>query len=490
MIRNNPVLLPATQTHPWISPMSESSDKQPDLARLSIERSSSSRGPSGRGWLIAILVAVVAFLGWRLMSPEGNSGEDRADDPGPRTAVARSAVPSASGVSANGYVIARRKAELSTVLSGRLVEIHVEEGTRVTKDQVIARIQYDDYETQLESARKSHAVIEARRAEAEADVAISSSTLTEEKRAVEVSRTRLEAAITESEEAHREVERNRASYEAHDISEQDWDKLQTRARRAEALRRSAQAELLRASAGVETASATLEARRTAVKTYDSELKQANAQIRSAEILLEKTFVRAPFAGIIVEKSAEKGEVVAATGAAGNSKGSVATLVDLETLEVQVELPETRLGAISDGMSVSIFLDVDPQKAWPGAVRQIWPKADRQKGTVELRVLFKDRPPILRPDMGVRAVFDDKKTGKDGSETSHVIVPADAVHNNPTNPHVFLVENGRLRRVGVAIVGDVNGNELRIGSAVEAGAVVVVAPGATLKDGMTWTGDPK
>src|SRR5204863_9629531 len=122
-------------------------------------------------------------------------------------------------------------------------------------------------------------------------------------------------------------------------------------------------------------------------TADAEISKATEAERQAEILVEKTYVRAPFAGVVVHKDAEVGEVVAATGAGGNSRGSVATIIDPTTLEVQVELAETRLGSIAEGDLARVRLDADGPggPAYPARVRQVWPTADRQKATVELRV---------------------------------------------------------------------------------------------------------
>ena len=190
----------------------------------------------------------------------------------------------------------------------------------------------------------------------------------------------------------------------------------------------ANSQVLSLRSDVKTAQAT-------AKIIDGEIALQETRHKSAAILLEKTYVRAPFAGIVVDKGAEQGEVVAATGAGGNSRGSVATLVDLSTLEVQIELPETRLMGLTEGKGASIFLDVDPSKSWPGKIRQIWPTADRGKGTVELRVVFSQRPEVLRPEMGVRIVFD----ADDSSRPENLIaIPKSALCGSGAASYVFLV----------------------------------------------------
>jgi RND family efflux transporter MFP subunit len=192
-------------------------------------------------------------------------------------------------------------------------------------------------------------------------------------------------------------------------------------------------------------------------------------------------VRAPFDGLVVHKDAEIGEVVAATGAGGNSRGSVATIVDLKTLEVQVELSETRLGTIAQGDETRIVLDAAPDQAWRGRVRQVWPTADRQKATVELRIEFLEWPPIVKPEMGARVTFLGKDAGGARTAPSKAKVPRRAVATVGQATAVFVVSAGRVRRVEVVLGAEAAGL-VDVERGLVGGEQVVLDPPASLADG--------
>ncbi len=468
--------------------MSDPSAARPDLSRLKIDRRQvrkRRRGPNL--WIALILIGLAAGAWWW----RGRSGPEETAAPeetGPRIVTAELwQANSSSDISANGYVIARRRAALSTVLSGRLIEIDVEEGSRVEEGQVVARIQFDDYESALEEADRALAAARARLEQARAAAEAQKSRVAQSEAGIRIAEERIAGVETDLAEAIRDRDRNELSFERGVITEAEWDRFVTEVTRRENLLETRKAELEQSRRLVEADRRDLTSARAGVAIAESECAQAEAARNSAAVLLEKTFVRAPFAGVIVDKGAEQGEVVAATGAGGNSRGSVATLVDLATLEVQIELPETRLGTVTADNPVEIYLDVEPARAWPGRVRQIWPKADRGKGTVEIRAIFRERPEVLRPEMGARVVFLSGEADPDAPRL--VSVPVSALRKDGDKDWLFLVEDGKLVRREVLIERK-QGRRALLRTGLDAGDRIVDRPGRDLREGEGFSNEDR
>ena len=469
--------------------MADSSNAKPDLSRLRIDRSRPGRRPSLWGptpkFLALIVLACGAWLFWQRRAELPASPEPETSDPGWRLVTVRDArSDGAEGVSGNGYVIARRRAALSTVLSGRLVEINVEEGSTVRKGDVVARIQHDDYEVALREAESLLEATRLRRAEIMARAKSADRRAAQSDVAVKVARGQVSTTRTLLEAAMRDRDRNRKSYLEKDISEATWDALVTEVDRLKKQLAVDEANAALACAAVETARSERDAIEIELGTQDAEIARIEAQVKAAAITLEKTFVRAPFDGIIINKGAEEGEVVAATGAGGNSRGSVATLVDLKTLEVQVELPETRLGRIHEKQPCRIFLDVAREEGWAGHVRQIWPTADRGKGTVEIRIVFDERPQVLRPEMGARVVFLNEMP--EGADSPRIDIPLTCIEGRGDESFVWVVKNGRLRRRRVK-TGSREAGLIEIRAGLKLGEQVVDRPSRNWQDGQPLEG---
>jgi RND family efflux transporter MFP subunit len=380
----------------------------------------------------------------------------------------------------NGYVVARPKAALSTVLSGRLVEMNVEEGSEVKAGDVVARIQHDDFDAALAQARKDVEVALAREAEAKQSLAASRLDLERLKGENDVLDELVRQAQVELDRATREAERHRDLFERRVVDENTWDRVRAAAETARAAVLAAK-QRVTAGAAAETAwGGEIARREAAVATVAAEVERLRQAEKVAEITLEKTFVRAPFDGIVIHKDAELGEVVAATGFGGNSRGSVATIVNAATLEAQVELSETRFGTIEEGDPARITLDSMPGKSFPGRVRKILPAADRQKATIEIRTEFVERPPGLKPDMGLRVAFLPKGAAPAAGPTK-IRVPARAVLGAEGARHVLTVEAGVVRRVPV-VVGPAVEGFVEVASGLSGGESVVVDPPADLQEG--------
>lgn len=381
-----------------------------DLSRLKIDRSSGDSGGSGgraRSPVVVILLAVIlAYIGWNEF--EKRSGPGLPEVTAVR-AVRTGGAPAASGVSANGYVVARTRAALSTDIPGRLVELHVEEGSRVEEGQLIARLDVREL-----TAARDRAAADLRRAEANLRLA-------------ELQLERVRPLVTDGD--------------------------------------ASQADLDRAEADVDVAKADVAALRAALDEI--------------EVRIDKSSVYAPFSGMVIEKNAEVGEIVSSVSAGTNSRGAVVTVVDFSSLEVQVELAQTSLAAARVGAPVRIVLDAFPDDPYPGRVRQIWPTADRQKATVELRVEFLERDERILPDMGVRATFLEE--AETGSVAPRVLIPSSAVRPGP-DPAVFILDGGTavLRRVTIEPVDEPG--MVQVLDGLRGAELLIDAPAATLEDG--------
>jgi RND family efflux transporter MFP subunit len=300
-----------------------------------------------------------------------------------------------TSVTANGYVVARTRASVSAKLPGRIADLRVSEGSTLRRGEIIATLENADYEAQAAQA----------------------------KAAVATARAELVEARTASEVAAREAERLRDMRQenADLVSEQDLDGVEGRARQS---------------------AARLEA-------ADARLKAAEANLRFAFANLENTVIRAPFAGTVLRKEAEIGEVVAPSVGGGLTRGAVVTMADLTTLEVEVDVNEAYIARVKKDGPATITLDAYPDTSFRGAVRQVVPTADRQRATVQVKVSILDRDPRILPEMGARVDFleDSVASGPEAPAAGppRFRVPAAAVREVGGESVVWLVRNGRLEQ---------------------------------------------
>lgn len=478
---------------PYTSPMAPGSPatsvgSAPDLSRLRIQRDAApARRRGGSPLLWILFLGALGFVGWAYAT-----GRLILDQPGgvPRVATGLvippgSAVAKQGEVTGNGYVIARKRAALSTVLSGRLVELNVEEGTSVKENDVVARIQHDDLDAAVAAAKQDVAVATARKVELERAHAAAKMDLDRLGKDNAVLRDLEAQARVEVERAEADVVRNRALFEQRIIDEARWRVFEAAAKTAQAALAAASSRVAAGTASETSWRGEIARRAAALLTADAEIARAGEALKQAEIQLEKTFVRAPFAGLVVHKDAELGEVVAATGAGGNSRGSVATIVDPTTLEVQVELSETRLGTIAKGDATRIVLDAAPDRSFRGRIRQVWPTADRQKATVEMRIEFLEWPDIVKPEMGARVTFLGKGAPESPEVKRFPKVPARAVVRRGEQAAVFVLAGGRVRRTDVRL-GAETGGLFDVENGLSGGEQVVLDPPADLADGAAVT----
>ncbi len=460
-----------------------------ELQKLRIDRNkkaSPRRGvPGGLGlWLVLILVLGGGYVFW----PRIQSFVDQMRLPHVRTARAERPHPASAGAvqgkSANGYIVASRRAALSADTPGRIVELNVIEGSVVKKGDVVARLYSKEYE-----AAKT-------RAEAEILVALASSERAKaDLEASKLDRIRIEkneeaarADVSEAEaaQAHASAELDRVTGLARQgISTKQELDLRKKERDETAARlRSFTARLLAATSSVATAEQQVFVAAAELQVANARVESARAQRDQASATLEKTEVRAPFDGIVVLKNAEVGEVVSPNSQGGSTaRGSVCTMVDFASLEVQADVPETSLSAVADGGPARIFLDAFPDRPYAGAVSRIWPTANRQKATVEVRIRFDKPDKYLRPEMGVRVVFLEKKASSETTPTpdhQDILVPAEAVVRINGEDGVFVIERDRVS-FRAAKFGEQRGGRVPVETGLAEGEAVVVAPPAYLQN---------
>ena len=327
-------------------------------------------------------------------------------------------------LNATGYVTARRQATVSSKVTARVMEVNVEEGMRVQQGQVLAR---------LDSAIPSASL---RLAQAEAAAAGS---------ALEETRVRMEQA---------RVDMQRAS----SLSSQQ---IQSKA------------EYDRARAEFNALQARLAAQRDSLA-----VAQRGVALRQQDV--EDTVVRAPFTGIAVSKNAQPGEMISPISAGGGfTRTGIATIVDMDSLEIEVDVNEAYINRVSANMPVEAVLDSYPDWRIPAHVITVIPTADRQKATVRVRIAFDIKDPRILPDMGVKVSFIEAAPA--AQTTSAVEVPKSALRRDGESDIVFVVNDGRAERRAVKVAAT-EGDRARLSAGVSDGESVIVEGPAELKDG--------
>jgi RND family efflux transporter MFP subunit len=393
-----------------------------DLASLRIEQTARA-GTSRRGLWITVLIAliVIAVAGW--------AWSTRVD----AVAVKTTAVKAESGgaaagavLNASGYVTARRRATVSSKVTGKVLEVFVEEGRAVRKGQVLARLDDSQVraslnvgEAQLETARRGAAEDEARLREAEL-------TLGRREQLVK------EQVISKSE--------------------------------------------------LDTARAEVESLRARIAVANQQIRVAESIVSQRRTDLVDMEVRAPFDGVAISKDAQPGEMISPVSAGGGfTRTGVATIVDMSSLEIEVDVNESYINRVRAGMPVEAVLDAYPDWRIPAHVIATIPSADRQKATVKVRIGFEQLDPRVLPDMGVKVSFLNERPASEAAARPRLTVPKAAIRSADGKSIVFVMHDDRVERRAVS-VGSTIGDSTEVLSGVSAGDRVVVDGPQTLKDG--------
>ena len=401
--------------------MSMSSEK-PTLEGLRIDRGAPNSKQTSR-WVPLIfifLVALGAGAVWWMNRPKATPVQ---------TAVAR-AQSSGNGtaktlLNASGYVTARRSATVSSKVTGKVTTVSVEEGMKVEEGQVLAKLDASNVEA---SSRLAEAQLAAAR------------TMLEE--------TKPNLAFAQS-----ELKRFTSLAKTKVVSESDL-------RRAEAEARALEARVVR-----QTSEITIRER---------EVEQWKQQI-------DDTIIRAPFGGVVTSKNAQPGEMISPMSVGGFTRTGICTIVDMSSLEIEVDVNESFINRIQPKQPVEAVLDAYADWRIPAKVIAIIPAADRQKATVKVRVSFDKLDDRILPDMGVKVAFQSSGGDKAIPSQSSVVVPKDAVQSIDNRDVVWVVRDGRVERRAVTIA-QTTGDESAIAAGLSGGEKVVINPPAGLTEG--------
>lgn len=395
-----------------------SPDKQ-TLDELRIDRRTA---PPRRGWiglvvLLLLASAIVGGLYWWLNRP--------------RPAVIRAVVVNESSgrgektlLNASGYVTARREATVSSKVTGKVIEVLVEEGMKVEAGQVLARLDASNVQKSLDLAEAQAEA--ARKAQAETKANL--------------------------EQAERELRR---------IAQLAAEKI------------ASQSELDLAETAVKTLQARLDRQKADVEV-------AQGEVALWEQQLDDTIIRAPFAGVVTSKNAQPGEMISPISAGGSfTRTGICTIVDMSSLEIEVDVNENYINRVQPEMPVVTTLDSYPDWRIAAKVIAIIPTADRQKATVKVRVGFEQLDPRILPDMSVKVAFQSGAETGTGQPT--MTIPKSAVYQRDGRDIVWIVRDGRVERRAVTL-GPSQGNEVAVAAGLSGGNKVVVEGPPDLVDG--------
>lgn len=341
-------------------------------------------------WVAALAVTAVLAAGvWRLFDSAGPVDVEIVQ---PVRVSSASSPGMASVLDASGYVVARRQATVAAEVTGKLSEVLIEEGMRVERGQVLARL--DDA-----TERARLALTEAR---------------------LRAAQTALQETGVQLEDARRTLARQRELHERGLANQSDLDRAETRV-------------------------GALEAR---LANGREQVEVARREVALQSQLLEKLTVRAPFAGVIVARAAQAGEMVSPISAGGGfTRTGIGTIVDMDSLEIEVDVNESFIDRVCPGQRVTAVLDAYPDWDIPAEVNTVVPAADRQKATVRVRVALLERDPRILPEMGISVRFlgESPVTSADPDAAPALTVPASAVLETDSRRHVWRVDDGRLER---------------------------------------------
>jgi RND family efflux transporter MFP subunit len=400
-------------------PIEENLMAQEDISKLRLDKTERKKyGRRSKKWIYrgAYLLAAVIVL-YMVMKAAGVE-EVRAGTVSltyPSQAI--------TALNVSGYVVAERKAALASKTTGRLVWLGVEEGSRVEKGQVVARLENEDL----------------------------SAALAQTKAGLKASQENLLATRAELDDARADFNRKKTLLDKGFITRSAFDQAEARLKKAEA--------------GVEAARAQVNAGRAAA--------------RGAEASLGYTFIRAPFSGVVLTKNADIGDILSPLGAAANAKAAVVTIADLDTLQVEVDVAESNISKVAKSMPAEIQLDAFPDKRFPGKVHMIVPTADRTKASVLVKVRFEEKAQGILPDMSAKVAFLTRELAA-GEDAPVTTVPATAVVTDNEGSHVFLIQGDRAERAPVK-AGKKLGDSVEV-EGLKEGQTIVLDPPEGLQDG--------
>ncbi|AOI90027.1 efflux RND transporter periplasmic adaptor subunit [Burkholderia pseudomultivorans] len=393
-----------------------------NLDKLKIDRRPLAAPPPRRRWVRYAIAAAILLVA--IGASVALTGRPTVE-----TTAVTSAYPyqNDTQLNATGYVVPQRKAAVASKGQGRVEWLGVLEGTRVKKDEVIARLESDDVRASLAQALAQ----------------------------VKVARANLALQQAELSDAEIALRRSAALAPKGAVPAAQYDADRARVNKA----------------------------RASVDSDAAAIASAQANAQAAQVAVDQTVIRAPFDGIVLAKHANVGDNITPFSSASDSKGAVVTIADMDTLEVEADVAESNIAKIRAEQPCEIQLDALPDLRFAGRVSRIVPTVDRSKATVLVKVRFVDRDDRVLPDMSAKIAFLSKPLSAQDRRPV-TAVQASAVVERDGRPVVFVVKDDAVRAVPVT-KGARIGELVAIGG-VKPGDTVVLAPGPKLRDGAKVT----
>jgi RND family efflux transporter MFP subunit len=409
---------------------------KPDLSSLRISDHKRTKESSGKRWIWIALGAILLGLVGAAAFAFRNRKVEVEVAPATKPATGPAGV-----LNASGYITPRRRATIAAKITGRVTGVFFDEGTRVTEGQLLATLDDSDASRALDSAK------------ADRDSA--------------------QAAIADF-----EVQLRNAEIELRRTQQLVNDGVQTQQ-------------------ALDSAVTAADSLRAKIALAKQQVIASEARIREQQQNVDNCTIRAPFAGIVVSKDAQVGEMVSPISAGGGfTRTGIATIVDLHSNEVEVDVSEAYIAKVSNDQPVNATLDAYPDWVIPGKVRTVIPTADRQKATVKVRISFTEpdhkklmdpaKEPRILPDMGVKVSFLEtapKGDAKEKKSDAVALVPQKAVRQENGASYVFVVKGDVLERRAVK-TGEVRGADIEILGGITPDVQVVVKGPEPLHDGQS------
>ena len=393
----------------------------PDLSGLKIEERSRNNSRGRKPWRTIILVVfglALVIMAVVMLRARVPVVEVAAVRPGGDAG-------STALLNASGYITPRRRATVAAKITARVVDVYVDEGMKVTEGQLLARLDDSDAQSRLLAARSQRDATAALIASLEVNLA----------------------------NAEREFRRQE------DLEKQGYTSTQA----------------------LDLARTTAESLRAQIAATKVQVLAADAQIAVAQQDVDNCTVRAPFSGVVVSKDAQRGEMVSPISAGGGfTRTGIATVVDMDSIEIEVDVNESYIARVEPGQRVEAVLDAYPDWRIPAKVRTVIPTADRQKATVKVRISFDKLDPRILPDMGVKVSFLAAEQAS-GQVPARAVVPREAVREAEGKSVVLLFRDGQLERRAVSL-GAARGTDVEVMAGLSPGDQVVVKGPAGLHDG--------
>jgi RND family efflux transporter MFP subunit len=370
------------------------------------------------GLAAGLLLIVLAYAAWAVF---------RVDTLQVRTAIATRIGSNASVLDASGYVTARRMATVSSKITGKVREVMIEEGQLIKAGQVMATLDPIDADALRRLANSQLSVSQSQQGSVRAQLK---------------------------------------------LAEADVVRYQELAARK-----------FVSTAQVEQVVAQRDALRAQLDTAQRNVQVASDQLRIADYGVDNTVIRAPFSGVVIAKSAQPGEIVSPLSAGGGfTRTGIGTLVDMDSLEIEVDVNEAYIGRVLPKMPVAAVLNAYPEWKIPAEVIAIIPSADRSKATVKVRIALTEKDRRIVPEMGVKVSFLEAARSSGAEQNEGVRVPAAAIGLREAKPVAFVVGAEQKVERRALTLGRTMGEDRQVLAGLTAGEVVVLSPPPTLADG--------